>query len=97
LIKRNSFHDKQCARLCDEQETDDGSLVELKAELAGKRRLKAKVDGVLEKIRDEGLTRLNSTNPECVPTLVTFFILRYIHDSYADRLSTNNIQRYHIF
>jgi transposase len=48
----------------DEQETDDGSLVELKAELADKRKLKVKVEGILEKLRVEGLARLNATDPE---------------------------------
>jgi transposase len=48
----------------DERETDDGSLVELEAELADKQKLKVKVEGVLEKLRVEGLARLNATDPE---------------------------------
>ena len=46
----------------DEQESDDSSLVELKAELLDKRKLKAKVEGVLEKLHTEELTRFNSTD-----------------------------------
>jgi len=46
----------------DEQESDDGSLVELKAELADKRKLKVKVEGVLKKLRTEGLTHFNTTD-----------------------------------
>jgi transposase len=46
----------------DDQESDDGSLVELKAELSDKRKLKAKVEGVLEKLRAERLTHLNTTD-----------------------------------
>jgi transposase len=46
----------------DAQESDDGSLVELKAELVDKQKVKAKVEGVLEKLHTEGLTHFNSTD-----------------------------------
>jgi transposase len=48
----------------DEQEADDGSLVELKEELESKQKLKAKVETALEKLRTENLERFNTTDPE---------------------------------
>lgn len=46
----------------DDQESDDRSLVELKSELADKQKLKAKVEGVLEKLHTEELTHFNTTD-----------------------------------
>jgi transposase len=46
----------------DGQESDDRSLVELKAELSDKQKLKAKVEGVLEKLHTEDLPHFNSTD-----------------------------------
>ena len=48
----------------DEEEGNDGSLVKLKEELQSKQKLKAKVEKALEKLRTEGLDRLNTTDPE---------------------------------
>jgi transposase len=48
----------------DEQEADDGSLVELNGELESKQKLKAKVETALEKLRTENLERFNTTDPE---------------------------------
>lgn len=46
----------------DDEESDDRSLVELKAELSDKQKLKAKVEGVLTKLQTEGLSQFNSTD-----------------------------------
>lgn len=46
----------------DDEETDDSSLVELKAELSDRQKLKAKVEGVLAKLQTEGLSQFNSTD-----------------------------------
>jgi transposase len=46
----------------DDEESNDRSLVELKAELSDKQKLKAKVDGVLAKLQTEGLSQFNSTD-----------------------------------
>lgn len=46
----------------DDEESDERSLVELKAELSDKQKLKAKVKGVLAKLQTEGLSRFNSTD-----------------------------------
>jgi hypothetical protein len=51
----------------DEQEADEGSLVELKKELDSKQKLKAKVQTALAKLRTEGVDRLNTTDPESAP------------------------------
>lgn len=48
----------------DQQESFDGSLVELKAELADKRKLKEKVQDVFQKLRTDGLTQFNTTDPD---------------------------------
>lgn len=50
----------------DAQESDEGSLVELKAELSDKQKLKARVEGVLEKLHTEELAHLNSTDNDAV-------------------------------
>lgn len=46
----------------DDQESDDRSLVELKAELSDKQKLKAKVEGVLQKLHTENLAHFNTTD-----------------------------------
>jgi transposase len=46
----------------DDEESNDRSLVELKAELSDKQKLKAKVNGVLAKLHTEGLSQFNSTD-----------------------------------
>lgn len=48
----------------DDEESDDRSLVELKAELSDKQKLKAKVQGVLTKLQTEGLSQFNSTDKD---------------------------------
>ena len=48
----------------DAQESDERSLVALKAELVDKQKLKAKVAGVLEKLHTETLTHFNSTDKD---------------------------------
>jgi len=48
----------------DDQEADEGSLVQLKDELKKKEKLKAKVEKTLEKLQREGLDRLNTTDPD---------------------------------
>jgi transposase len=56
---------RECERI-DEQEDEDGSLVKLKEQLQDKEKLKVKIQTALEKLRTEGLDRLNTTDPESV-------------------------------
>ena len=51
----------------DERESDSGSLVQLQGELNKTEKLKAKVEGALEKLRSEQLTRFNTTDPDSAP------------------------------
>lgn len=46
----------------DDEESDERSLVELKAELSDKQKLKAKVEGVLAKLQTEEVSQFNSTD-----------------------------------
>jgi transposase len=54
----------ECEQM-DQQEAGDGSLVQLRKELAGQEQLKSKVQAVLEQLRAEQLDRINTTDPEC--------------------------------
>jgi len=56
---------KECESI-DEKEQDSGSLVQLKGELKNQEALKNRIHGILNKLKEENLKSMNSTDPECV-------------------------------
>ena len=55
---------EECEQV-DHAEKDDGSLVKLQEELTQKEQLKEKVQNVLETLKTENRTKINTTDPDC--------------------------------
>lgn len=66
---------EECDRI-DIEESNDGSLVSLKKELQDKNKLRDEVQTILNELKSEEKTSINTIDPDCVPTKST-------HGSYA--------------
>jgi len=67
FMKRIDMRVNEIMKECeveDGAQSGEGSWVKLKDELKSQRKLKSKVEGILEKIQTEGLKQYNSTDPE---------------------------------
>jgi transposase len=55
----------ECGRI-DQKEEEHGSLIEIDKELKDKQQLKQKVQSLLSTMKQEGLSKINGTDPECI-------------------------------